>query len=192
MTDSDLSKPRLRADGARNRSKLIDVARATFAERGAAASLDQVARQAGVGIGTLYRHFPTRQALVEAVYRQETDELVAAAARLAQDMAPLAALRAWLLLFVAYLATKQVLSSALDVVIGQAEPLGGDASARVSTVVEALAAAAVADGAIQMTIEPTDLLRAVAGVMTLRPGPSWAQSAERMVDVLLDGLGRQR
>ena len=92
-----------RADAQRNRALLLKTAKAAFAEKGAAASLDEIARTAGVGAGTLYRHFPTRDGLIEAVYRHETEQLVTAAARLAETHAPTAALREWLRLFVDYM-----------------------------------------------------------------------------------------
>src|SRR4030081_758490 len=95
-----------RADAQRNRIRLLETAKAAFAEKGPGASLDEIARTAGVGAGTLYRHFPTRDALIEAVYRNETEQLVAAATRLADTHPPMTALREWLLSFVDYVATK--------------------------------------------------------------------------------------
>src|SRR6202011_5532308 len=95
-----------RADAERNRVRLLETAKAAFAEKGSGASLDEIARPAGVGAGTLYRHFPPRDALVAAVYRNETEQLVAAANRLAETHPPVMALREWLLLFVDYIATK--------------------------------------------------------------------------------------
>src|ERR1700734_4023728 len=95
-----------RADAERNRVRLLETAKAAFAEKGSGASLDEIARTAGVGAGTLYRHFPTRDALIEAVYRNENEQIVAAADRLAKTHPPVMALRDWLLLFVDYIATK--------------------------------------------------------------------------------------
>jgi AcrR family transcriptional regulator len=95
-----------RADAQRNRVRLLETAKAAFAEKGSGASLDEIARTAGVGAGTLYRHFPNRDALVAAVYRNETEQLVVAATRLAEMHPPVMALREWLLLFVDYIATK--------------------------------------------------------------------------------------
>ena len=111
-----------RADAERNRARLLETAKAAFAEKGSAASLDEIARIAGVGAGTLYRHFPTRDALVEAVYRNETEQLVAAADRLAKTHPPLAALREWLSLFVDYIATKHGMSEVLNsIVVGTSD-----------------------------------------------------------------------
>jgi AcrR family transcriptional regulator len=102
-----------RADARRNRDGLLEAAKATFAEVGAEASLDEIARRAGVGIGTLYRHFPTRDAVVEAVYRREVQQLADAAPRLIESMAPAEALRAWMRLFIDYIAAKKVIAPAL-------------------------------------------------------------------------------
>jgi AcrR family transcriptional regulator len=107
-----------RADAERNRVRLLETAKAAFAEKGSGASLDEIARIAGVGAGTLYRHFPTRDALVAAVYRNETEQLVAAASHLAEMHPPVAALREWLLLFVDYMATKHGMSEVLNSIVG--------------------------------------------------------------------------
>jgi AcrR family transcriptional regulator len=107
-----------RTDAQRNRERILEVAKSAFAHSGADASLDDVAKQAGVGAGTLYRHFPTREALIEAVYRAEVEKLAAAQERLAREMPPLEALRAWMLLFVDYIATKQIVAPALNTIVG--------------------------------------------------------------------------
>jgi AcrR family transcriptional regulator len=111
FSDAPARKPR--ADAERNRLRLLEAARAAFASGGTGASLEDIARSAEVGIGTLYRHFPTRDALVSEVYRNEAEKLAAAARQLAETEAPLDALRAWLLLFVDYLSTKLILAEAL-------------------------------------------------------------------------------
>jgi AcrR family transcriptional regulator len=164
------------------------VAKQVFADRGAGASLEQIARDAGVAIGTLYRHFPSRDALIEAVYRQETDALVDGAARLSADLSPVVALRAWLLLFVDFLIAKQDMAGALKTLIGGPDALSADATIRITKVLEQLAAAAAETGMIRMEIEPLDLLRAIGGVINLNRGANWRRSAVRIVDVLLDGL----
>jgi AcrR family transcriptional regulator len=184
--DGAARKPR--ADGERNRARLIETAKQAFASAGGGASLDQIAREAGVGIGTLYRHFPTRDALIEAVYRRETDALLAASLSLAAGHPPLDALREWLRLFIDFMATKQGMAEALKTLIGGTDALYSDATERVTEALDRLVSAAEAEGAIRMDIEPTDLLRAIAGVMNLSPGKDWKRSAIRMVDVLLDGL----
>src|SRR6202045_3038881 len=107
-----------RADAQRNRARILDIAKEAFTRLGANISLDDVARQAGVGSGTLYRHFPTRDALLEAVYRTEVEKLAAAEREFADRMPPIEALRAWMLLFVDYVATKQIIAPALNTLVG--------------------------------------------------------------------------
>src|SRR5277367_5630041 len=102
-----------RADAERNRDRVLEVAKEAFTRSGADASLDDIAKQAGVGAGTLYRHFPSREALIEAVYRTEVERLAAAELNFAETMAPMEALRAWMLLFVDYIATKKIIAPAL-------------------------------------------------------------------------------
>src|SRR5882757_2293001 len=109
---------RPRADALRNRERILEIAKEAFTHSGAAISLDDVAKQAGVGPGTLYRHFPTRDALLEAVYRTEVEKLAAAEAEFAKTMPPVEALRAWMLLFVDYVSTKQIIAPALNTIVG--------------------------------------------------------------------------
>ena len=108
-----------RADAQRNRERILEIAKQAFTRSGADASLDDIATQAGVGAGTLYRHFPTREALLAAVYRTEVEKLAAAEKRLAVELAPLEALRAWMLLFVDYIATKKIIAPALNAMVGE-------------------------------------------------------------------------
>src|SRR5919109_1575112 len=103
-----------RADAQRNRERILEVAKKAFARSGANASLDDIAKEAGVGAGTLYRHFPTRDSLIESVYRTEVEKLAAAERKFAQTMAPIEALRAWMLLFIDYIATKKIIAPALN------------------------------------------------------------------------------
>ncbi len=107
-----------RADAERNRDRVLEVAKEAFTRSGADASLDDIARQAGVGAGTLYRHFPSREALIEAVYRTEVEKLAAAERNFAETMPPIEALRAWMLLFVDYITKKKIIAPALDTLGG--------------------------------------------------------------------------
>ena len=177
-----------RADAQRNRALLLKTAKAAFAEKGAAASLDEIARTAGVGAGTLYRHFPTRDALIEAVYRHETEQLVTAASRLAETQAPIEALREWLLLFVDYMATKQGMYEALNSLAGGTSDLYSASTAQLKQAIAKLIDRAVASGDIRMDIDPLDLLRALAGVASVSAGPDGKQAAKRMVDILVAGV----
>jgi AcrR family transcriptional regulator len=183
---------RPRADGERNKSALVAAAKACFAGQGAAASLEQIARDAGVGIGTLYRHFPTRDALIEAVYRQEVDLLNEAAADLAGSKPPIDALRAWLILFIDFLETKQNLGAVLDTLIGGPEELYGATPARLSPPITMLVEAANNEEEIMISVTPLDLLRAIVGVATVRPGPDWRTHSVALVDLLLKGARLSR
>jgi AcrR family transcriptional regulator len=175
-----------RADAERNRVRLLETAKAAFAEKGSAASLDEIARIAGVGAGTLYRHFPTRDALVAAVYRNETEQLVAAADRLAETHPPVMALREWLLLFVDYIATKHGMYEVLNS-IGTSD-LYSASTAQMKQAIGKLVDRAVASGDIRLDLDPLDLLRALAGVANIGLGPDGEQAAKRLVDILIAGV----
>ena len=177
-----------RADAQRNRIRLLETAKAAFAEKGSGASLDEIARTAGVGAGTLYRHFPTRDALIEAVYRNETEQLVAAATRLAETHPPITALREWLLLFVDYMASKHGMYEALNSIVGGTSDLYSASTAQVKQAIAGLIDRAVASGEIRLNLDPLDLLRALAGVANISSGPDGKQAAKRMVDILIAGI----
>jgi AcrR family transcriptional regulator len=177
-----------RADAERNRVRLLETAKAAFAEKGSAASLDEIARIAGVGAGTLYRHFPTRDALVAAVYRNETEQLVAAADRLAQTHPPVMALREWLLLFVDYIATKHGMHEVLNSIVGGTSDLYSASTAQVKRAIAKLVERAVVSGDIRLELDPLDLLRALAGVANIGLGPDGERAAKSMVDILIAGV----
>jgi AcrR family transcriptional regulator len=177
-----------RADAQRNRVRLLETAKAAFAEKGPGASLDEIARTAGVGAGTLYRHFPTRDALIEAVYRNETEQLVAAATRLAETHSPTGALREWLLLFVDHMATKHGMSEALNSIVGGPSELYSVSAEQMKRAIAKLIDRAVASGDIRLDNDPLDLLRALAGVANMSAGPDGKQAAKRMVDILIAGI----
>jgi len=176
-----------RADAQRNRDRLLKAAKAALARRGAELNLDDVARQAGLGVGTLYRHFPTRDALIEAVYRAEVEALAAAAVRLSADHAPLAALREWMRLFVDYIATKQLIAPALNAMVGGSSRLFAATGEQVKAAIGALVGRAVAAGDIRPDLDPLDLLRALVGVANVATSPDWEASAKRLVDILIAG-----
>lgn len=177
-----------RADAQRNRLRLLETAKAAFSEKGSGASLDEIARAAGVGIGTLYRHFPTRDALIAAVYRNETDQLYAAAERLAQTHPPVEALREGMLLFVDYMGTKQGMSEALNSIVGGTSELYETSGVQAKQIIKMLVDRAVASGEIRLDMEPLDLFRALAGVANISAGPNWKQAARSLVDVLIAGI----
>lgn len=177
-----------RADAERNRIRLLETAKAAFAEKGSRASLDEIARTASVGAGTLYRHFPTRDALVAAIYRNETEQLVSAADRLVQTHPPIAALREWLLLFVDYVTTKYGMAELLNSMAGGSSELYSASTTQVKAAIAKLIDQAVANDAITLKLDPLDLLRALAGVANQNSRSAGQRAAELMVDILIDGM----
>src|SRR5689334_14143390 len=182
---SPARKPR--ADAERNRERILEVAKEEFTRYGANASLDDIAKEAGVGAGTLYRHFPTRDALIEAVYRTEVEKLATAERKFAETMAPIDALRAWMLLFVDYIAAKHIIAPALNTLVGAASTLYERSRAQIQGAIEALVKRAIKSGDIRKDLEPFDLLRALIGVSNVSSTPDWQQSAKRLVDILITG-----
>jgi AcrR family transcriptional regulator len=176
-----------RTDALRNRERILEVAKDAFTRFGANASLDDIAKQAAVGAGTLYRHFPTRDALIEAVYRSEVEKLAAAQRKFSETMAPMEALRAWMLLFIDHIAAKQIIAPALNSVIGGPMKLYESSQGLVRGAINALVENAIKSGEIRKDLEPFDLLRALIGVSHVASGPGWQQSARRLVDILVTG-----
>jgi AcrR family transcriptional regulator len=174
-------------DAQRNRERILEVAKKAFTSFGADASLDDIAKQAGVGAGTLYRHFPTRDALIEAVYRSEVEKLAAAARTFAGEMSPIEALRAWMLLFVDHIAAKQIIAPALNSVVGGASKLYEGSRGQVRGAIEMLVKRAIKSGDIRRDFDPFDLLRALIGVAHVDSDPDWKRSARRLVDILIAG-----
>jgi AcrR family transcriptional regulator len=176
-----------RKDAQRNRERILEVAKEAFTRFGAEASLDDIARQAGVGAGTLYRHFPTRDALIEAVYRSEVEKLAAAARKFADEMPPADALRAWMLLFVDHVAAKQIIAPALNTIVGGPSKLFESSHGQIGGAIEALVKRAIKSGDIRRDLEPFDLLRALIGVSHTAMISDWQRSAKRLVDILITG-----
>lgn len=175
-----------RADAERNRQKLLDAARAAYTAHGGLVSMEEVARTAGVGIGTLYRHFPTREALLVEVYRGEIARLCQEAEVLAATRPPVEALRDWLLLFVDHLADNIVLGDAVKATAGESK---ADATAELLTALDILVDRPIAAGAMaDPGIESLDFLRALYGVATASPSSNWVKAARRMVDILIAGI----
>ena len=176
-----------RTDAQRNRERILEVAKRAFTRSGANTSLDDIAKEAGVGPGTLYRHFPTRDALIEAVYRTEVEKLAAAEQKLAETMPPIEALRAWMLLFVDHIATKQIIAPALNTYVGGPSKLYEGSRGQIQRAINALVKRAITSGDIRKDLDPFDLLRALIGVSSISSGPDWQQSARRLVDILISG-----
>jgi AcrR family transcriptional regulator len=176
-----------RADAQRNRERILEVAKQAFTISGANASLDDIAKNAGVGPGTLYRHFPTRRALIEAVYRNELERLAKAERTLSARLPPVEALRAWLLLFVDAIAAKQIMAPALNTLVGDPKKVFESSYAQMQEAIRALVKRAVKSGDIRKDLDPLDLIRALVGVSSVASGPGWQQSARRLVDILITG-----
>ncbi len=176
-----------RADAQRNRERILEAAKEAFTRSGADASLDDIAKQAAVGPGTLYRHFPTREELLQAVYRSGLEKLAAAEQKLAQTMPPIEALRAWLLLFVDGIAAKQLIAPAVNTLVGDPKKVFEASYTRVHDALRALVKRAVNSGDIRKDLDPVDLLRALVGVSNVSTSPDWQESAKRLVDILIAG-----
>jgi AcrR family transcriptional regulator len=176
-----------RADAQRNRERILEIAKDAFTRSGANISLDDVARQAGIGAGTLYRHFPTRDALLEAVYRTEVEKLAAAERKFSEALPPIEALRAWMSLFVDYIAAKQIIAPALNTLVGGPSKLFDASGDLIKGAIQALVNRAIASGDIRPDLDPLDLLRALVGVSNVASVPDWQQSARRLVQILILG-----
>jgi AcrR family transcriptional regulator len=185
-TAATVRKPRV--DAVRNRERVLEAAKAVFSAGGPDASLEAVARRAGVGIGTLYRHFPTRESLFEAVYRREVQQLGELAEQLKGEAAPVEALRRWLRSNVEFVATKKGMSAALALAVQGSSELSAYSFDRLTKAVGALLDRAVAAGEIRSDIGPEDVLRTLVGMCYMHDQPGWQKSVLRMVDVFVDGL----
>jgi AcrR family transcriptional regulator len=177
---------RVRADAQRNIDALLDAAKAVFAVSGVDAPVREIATRAGVGVGTVYRHFPQRSDLVVAVFRHEVDATAEAAAQLAAEHEPGEALTRWLLRFTGFIATKRGLAAALHSGDPAFDPLPAYFDQHLRPALGALLTAATTAGEVRADVDPNDLLYAIANLCsapTTRPG-----HAARMVDLLIDGL----
>ncbi|HEY3504494.1 MAG TPA: helix-turn-helix domain-containing protein [Actinocatenispora sp.] len=178
----------MRADARRNRDRLLAAAVRAFSEDGADVTLDAVAKQAGVGIGTLYRHFPTREALVEAAYRTELARLCDAVTDLLRELPPDEALRTWMDRFVAYTTTKRGMADALRTVIAAGGRPFEHSRENLTAAARALLDAGAAAGTVRTDVEPGDLLAALNGISLGAGAPEQRDQARRLLDLLADGL----
>ncbi|GGO06447.1 TetR/AcrR family transcriptional regulator [Microbispora bryophytorum] len=181
------AKP-LRADARRNRERLLDVAVRAFSQDGPDVTLDAIAKEAGVGIGTLYRHFPTREALIEAAYRNELAKLCDAAAELADTLPPDVAMRAWMDRFVDYLATKRGMADALRAVIASGANPYAHSRDRLIGAIGTLLDAGGAAGTLRREVAAEDVLTGVNGICLAAGEPAQREQAGRLLDLLMDGL----
>ena len=184
-TETIVRRPRV--DAQRNRERILEVAREAFAQHGAGATLDDIARRAEVGAGTLYRHFPTRDALIEAVYGNHVEKLIAAGERLSRTLKPVDALRAWMLVFIEYVSEKLLILPAMDTVPGGSQRMMEGTRGVVHKTFRGLIEAAVKGGELKKGTDPDDMIRALIGVFHTTAMPGWEASARRIVDVLIAG-----
>ena len=188
MESSTTTNKTMRADARRNRDKLVATALQLFTENGTDVALEAVAQKAGVGVGTLYRHFPTRDALVEAVYLTELDRLHSGAAELLASHPADEALERWLDLFVQYAVTKRGLAGALRSIFESGGNLYAQSRAKIVDALGSLLDAAGAEGAIRSDLDPEDVLLAMGGIWSLPDEPNWAGRARKLLGLMMDGL----
>lgn len=186
--DSEIRARKPRADSLRNRDLLLRAAKAAFTETGADAPLEEIARRAGVGIGTLYRHFPTREALMAAVYAREVEQLCAAADALLAERPAAEALEAWLDLLIDYMATKRVVAPALQADPGEGSRVYASAGGSLLPALQRLTDAARAAGEIRQDIGFEDILRIMSGLSQGYEQPGWDAGARRLLSVMMAGL----
>jgi AcrR family transcriptional regulator len=179
---------RLRADARRNREQLLAAAVAAFSADGPEVTLEAIARSAGVGIGTLYRHFPSREALVDATYRSELARLCDGVPRLLESGPADQALRAWLELFGEFMTTKRGMAGALRMVIASGGDPFAESRGRLIATFDALLAAGAADGTLRADVSATDVLASASGVWLAAGEPAQRAQARRLVELLMDGL----
>src|ERR1700740_550983 len=176
-----------RSDAQRNRERILEVAKQVFTRRGADASMGEIARRAKVGPGTLYRHFATRDDLLATVYITEVEKLAAAQKKLSAELPPIEALRAWLLVFIDYIAAKKIIAPALNAMAGGPSRVFHQSNRLMEGAADALANCAVASGDLRPDVDPMDMLRAIYGISSAGSTDDWQPKARRFVDILIQG-----
>lgn len=178
----------MRADARRNRDRLIAVAQEVFADQGAGASLDDIAKRAGVGPGTLYRHFPTREALQEAAYRDAISELVQRGRALADELPPGPALEGWVALLITHIRDHSALAGALIESLGKQGEVFVECHQLIHRTGALLVGAAQAAGAVREDVQERDILWMAHGVAQSAVGEDGDERAARLQEVLLRGV----
>jgi AcrR family transcriptional regulator len=178
----------LRSDAARNREQLLKVATRVFASAGAETSMRAIAREAGVGIGTLYRHFPTRESLVEAVYRDQVGRLTNGARELLAELAPAVAMRRWMDLFGEWIATKNGMLDTLLTVIESGAVGHAGTRDEILNAISAILDAGRVTGDLRSDVTPEEISASLIGIFTVAHQPGHTVTADRLLDILLDGL----
>jgi AcrR family transcriptional regulator len=175
-------------DAERNRARLLDAARAAFASGQVPVTLEQVARDADVGIGTLYRHFPTREALVEALYRQELADLCASAGDLLETHVPERALRAWMDRFAGYVRAKREMADALRAVFAAGSVTVSFAREQLTAAVQTILDAGISAGTLRDDVRAEDIVATIVGMFTATSLAGGHEQLERMLDLLMDAV----
>jgi AcrR family transcriptional regulator len=182
---NDARKPR--ADAKRNHERILEVAKQVFTRRGAEASMEEIARRAKIGPGTLYRHFPTRDELLAAVYITEVEKLAEAQRKFSAELPPAEALRAWMLVFIDYIAAKKIIAPALNAMAGGPSRVFEQTNRVMEEAANALASRAVANKDIRPDVDPMDMLRAIYGISSAGSTEDWPAKARQFVDILIQG-----
>jgi AcrR family transcriptional regulator len=176
-----------RADAQRNRVRILEVAKQVFTRRGAEASMDEIAKRAKIGPGTLYRHFPTRDDLLAAVYISEVEKLAESQRKFSAELSPIEALRAWMSVFIDYIAAKKIIAPALNAMAGGPSQVYQRTTRVMEEAANALASRAVASGDLRPDVDPMDMLRAIYGVSIVGAADDSSEKARRFIDVLIQG-----
>ncbi len=192
MSDVEEKSRKPRADSVRNREQLLNAAKSAFGDVGVDVALEEVARRAGVGIGTLYRHFPTRSALLAGVYRRELDQLAEAADRLLAEKKPAEALEQWFEVLIGYMATKRVVGPALRADSGEGAQVWASGGVSIRDALGKLAIAAAKAGEIRADLNDEDLQRLLMAFAQGYDQPGWEEGARRMLSILMAGLRATR
>ena len=180
-----IRKPR--ADAQRNRERILEVAKQVFTRRGADASMDEIAKRAKIGPGTLYRHFPTRDDLLATVYISEVEKLAEAQRKFSAELSPIGALRAWMLVFIDYIAAKRIIAPALNAMAGGPSQIYQQTTRVMEEAARALASRAVASRDLRQDVDPMDMLRAIYGISSAGSAEDWPEKARLFVDILIQG-----
>jgi AcrR family transcriptional regulator len=189
-SQSETQPRRPRADAERNRARLLDAARAAFASGRDPVTLEQIARACGVGIGTLYRHFPTREALVEALYRKELADLCASVDDLLATLPPDRPLRAWMDRFAGYVAAKREMADTPRVVFASGTVTVSHAREELAAAASAVLAAGAATRTLRDDVRPEDIVALIVGSFTATSLAGGREQLERMFDLLMDAVRR--
>jgi AcrR family transcriptional regulator len=176
-----------RADAQRNRVRILEVAKQVFTRKGAEASMDEIAKRAKIGPGTLYRHFPTRDDLLAAVYISEVEKLAESQRKFSAELPPIEALRAWMLVFIDYIEAKKIIAPALNAMACDPSQVYQQSTRVMEEAANTLASRAVASGDLRPEVDPMDMLRAIYGISSAGSTDDWPAKARQFVDILIQG-----